>query len=691
MLDKLFLQVFDMSLTAGWVILFVLSARLFLKKAPKGFSYLLWSVVLFRLICPVSFESIFSVFGIAFRGVNNVSPMGGEISSVILPAAVVSPQSGAVAVMPLNSISFTGIFSAVWLLGMAIMLALGIASLLRLKIRLKNAVKLKDNIYLSDEIPTAFVLGLLRPKIYLPISLSDREREYILLHEQTHIKRLDHGTKVLGFLALCIHWFNPLVWVAFFAFSKDMELSCDEAVIRNMGNDIKRDYSASLLSLSAGKTRARCIPLAFSENDTKSRVKNVLKYKRPAFFVTLTAAAVCGVSVFCLVSNPKSVSPPALYAYWENGVIPMSLGSYSWGKDKADAVPYTEMEYKDAISYDDNKGHKNANIFFSTSNTPSDFNTDNAKGTKDFKIVEMRRYSEGKEEILKDFSDNLIEVSLEKNISYIYEFKVQFGENYGYYSIKINNNTGALKPDTTSQPKPDTSKRDLLSYDEMVKAALMHKKDSYLQGECFGEGHIILGTEEKGEEVKIYTLTMVGQYGFVNNNFEKISGSGIIPAVITTKNNSVEIQYPEDGSGYAPSIKELFPLKYHSRIFNQTESDKKSMSEQERAYAEKYLTEIGRKAKIGDYRDFEHLLLTDLGVLASVSNKLEDFYKDNYMYPYFVGTRECVEDGVRMVYEMSYDKAKEEIVFKKYPYDTKKPSEQFKFNAKTGESIEKAQ
>lgn len=309
MLDKIFLQVLNMSFTAGIVILFVFVVRLLLKNAPKIFSYALWSVVLFRLICPYSFESIFSLLptkvtpisqDIIYMTVPKIDTGISAINNAVntsLPAA--TPYAS---VNPLQIWVFLG--RTAWLLGIAILLLYSIVSLLRLHKQLRNAVHERDNIYFAEGLETAFVMSLFRPRIYLPTTLSADEKRYILLHEQTHIKRFDHVVKILSFFVLCLHWFNPLVWLAFFLSNKDMEMSCDEAVIKKMGNDVKKEYSSSLLALATGKRIVGGIPLAFGEGDTKGRIKNVLNYKKPAFWVitvTLIAVVTMGVS---LIANP---------------------------------------------------------------------------------------------------------------------------------------------------------------------------------------------------------------------------------------------------------------------------------------------------------------------------------------------------------------------------------------------------
>lgn len=311
MLENSFLEILNMSFTGSIVILFVLLARLLLKKAPTIFSYALWSVVLFRLVCPFSFESMFSLLP------TKASPIAQNIVYMQTPTidtglAIINDAvnellptaTPAASVNPLHIWVIIG--SMIWVIGIIFLLSYSLGTLLQLKKRLKTATSFQDNIFLSDKIETAFVLGALHPKIYLPDHLTDGQREHILLHEQTHIKRFDHLVKLLSFFVLCLHWFNPLAWVAFFASSKDMEMSCDDAVVKKLGSDIKKDYSTSLLTLATGKRIVGGTPLAFGESDTKGRIKNVLSYKKPAFWVILMATVAVICFIVGLISNPKN-------------------------------------------------------------------------------------------------------------------------------------------------------------------------------------------------------------------------------------------------------------------------------------------------------------------------------------------------------------------------------------------------
>ena len=361
-MHRLFPIVCNMSLTASVVILAVLAVRLLLRRAPKVFAYALWAVVLFRLLCPVSVTSAVSLMGalgapaqertqrtsaveyvpadIMIRG---TAPAVTQLPQPPLPAetggavsdAPADTASAAVPAMSFNEPVF--ILTLIWLAGMVLLLAYSLVSLLRLRRRLVGTVRLRDNIYLADHIPSPFVMGLFRPKIYLPSTLTETERGYILRHEQYHLRRRDHLVKFLSFLALCIHWFNPLVWAAFVLSGKDMEMSCDEAVVRELGEDIRADYSASLLSLATGRRIVAGMPLAFGEGDTGSRIRNLLNWKRPRPWVMAVCAVVCVGLIALCAANPggtdaadgeENGSWPSVEAYVQHVMLSQTEVSY---------------------------------------------------------------------------------------------------------------------------------------------------------------------------------------------------------------------------------------------------------------------------------------------------------------------------------------------------------------------------
>ena len=306
-----FSRILTMSITAGIIICMVFGIRFCIRKAPKIFSYLLWSVVLFRLLCPVAAVSRFSALGIwdtsdkSIVSVENGSFASRNILPEDAPSKGEEPLGGdgagirRQADLEQITIEFKQADSEkallwvggmVWLIGMAAILGYGFFSVIRLKRRLAEAVCVKGNIYCSNAIDTPFAMGIFAPKIYLPDFLGEQEREFIILHEQMHIRRGDPAIKLLAFAALAVHWFNPLVWAAFFAAEKDMEMSCDEMVMKKIKDDIRASYSTSLLRLAVGKRMIGGMPFSFGEGNAKGRILNIMRYKKPAAFVVFMAS-----------------------------------------------------------------------------------------------------------------------------------------------------------------------------------------------------------------------------------------------------------------------------------------------------------------------------------------------------------------------------------------------------------------
>ncbi len=350
-MNSLFLAVLNMSLTASYVILFVIVVRLFLKKVPKFISYALWGVVAFRLIVPFSFESVFSLLP---RNMNFI-PVSHDITNLQSPqingVEVVDPfisndqfineqlsaphvEAGAIeesvigaGLNPLRIFVETG--SYIWVLGTIALLVYSFLSVLLLKRQLKSARLIGENIFEAENLRTPFVLGLISPRIYLPAGLEKEERNYILVHEQTHICRKDHIIKALAFLIVAVHWFNPLVWIAFRLMSTDMELSCDEKVLRVMKEDIKKPYAQSLLSLAAGRHILSGSPLAFGEGNVKVRIKNVLNYKKPRFWIVLLSVIIVAAIGMGLAANPRSEASFNGFSYKVEEIL-YQAGIYSF-------------------------------------------------------------------------------------------------------------------------------------------------------------------------------------------------------------------------------------------------------------------------------------------------------------------------------------------------------------------------
>lgn len=313
---EIFQKALNMSIAAGWLILAVIALRLLLRRAPKRFRLLLWAVVGLRLALPWSIESALSLIpsaqtlpeGIMLERAPVLDTGISSLNGAINPGftAAFTPELGASA-NPLQVL--LPIAAALWMLGAAAMLLWALVSWLSLRKRVREAVRLEENVY-ECEIASPFVLGLFRPRIYLPFSLENGERELVLAHERAHITAGDHIIKPLGWLLLAAHWYNPLVWLAYALFCRDIELACDERVVRGLSLSDRADYSQALLDLSRPRGGVRACPLAFGESSVKGRVKSVLSYKKPAFWLVLLAVVVCVGAAVCFLTDPKEEAEP---------------------------------------------------------------------------------------------------------------------------------------------------------------------------------------------------------------------------------------------------------------------------------------------------------------------------------------------------------------------------------------------
>lgn len=289
-MEAVFLKLLNMSITASYLVLAVVLARLLLKKAPKFITVILWGLVAVRLICPFSIDSVLSLIPSAetvpvdimyssepqiHSGISQVNTV---VNNVVLPAIT---SDEAYSANPMQVAIFAA--SIVWIIGIAVMLLYALVSYVRIRFKVREAVKRDSNIYECDRIDTPFILGIIKPRIYLPSAMNKCDREYVIAHESAHIKRRDHLWKPLGFLLLTVYWFNPVLWVAYILLCRDIELACDEKVIKEMGEQSKKPYSDALINCSVPRKTVAACPLAFGETGIKGRIKSVLNYKKPAF------------------------------------------------------------------------------------------------------------------------------------------------------------------------------------------------------------------------------------------------------------------------------------------------------------------------------------------------------------------------------------------------------------------------
>ena len=314
-MNELFLKIINMSISASWLVLAVLILRFVLKKAPKWINVLLWGIVAIRLICPFSFESTLSLIPSAETiplniGMDTTPTINSGISAInnaVNP--IISQSNTPMAGASVNLLQITiGIYEYIWIFGMIALALYTAISYWRLRRKVDTAVRYKDNIFQSENVSFPFVLGIIKPRIYLPFKMNGQYLEYVVAHEQAHICRKDHWWKPLGFLLLMIHWFNPLMWLAYVLLCRDIELACDEKVIKELDNKQRGDYTQALVACSVNRRMIAACPLAFGEVSVKERVKSVMNYKKPAFWVIIISVIVCvGVAV-CFLTNPKQDS-----------------------------------------------------------------------------------------------------------------------------------------------------------------------------------------------------------------------------------------------------------------------------------------------------------------------------------------------------------------------------------------------
>lgn len=317
-MTRLFLRVLNMSISAGWLVLAVLMLRLVLKKAPKWVNVLLWGIVAVRLVCPFSIESALSLIpsaetipekvmsGPSFDVRTGVAPVDNRINEYLG-----DHYFEGVSVPANNGIHAMTVLSTIWGIGILLLIAYAAISYWHLRHRLDTAVFYKDGIFQSENISFPFVLGMIKPGIYLPFKIDGQNLQYIVAHEQAHICRKDHWWKFFGFLLLTVYWFHPLMWLAYVLLCRDIEFACDERVIKELDNERRADYTQALVDCSVSQRRVSACPLAFGEVGVKERVKSVMNYRKPAFWVIVLAVIACAAVAVCFLTNPPQLHDDA--------------------------------------------------------------------------------------------------------------------------------------------------------------------------------------------------------------------------------------------------------------------------------------------------------------------------------------------------------------------------------------------
>ncbi|MBR2421048.1 MAG: M56 family metallopeptidase [Oscillospiraceae bacterium] len=345
-MSEAFLMIVNMSISASWLVLVVLVLRFLLKKAPKWVNVLLWGLVAVRLICPFSIESAMSlipsaeVFSptvlIETPEINTGIPVVNNAVNPIIQDAVITlaPEKNMTAMKFLIQL-----ISQIWTVGVVLLLVYSAVSFWRLRRKMSTAVILRHSIFQSEFADSPFVLGLVKPRIYLPYGMDEQSMTHVIAHEQAHIRRKDHWWKPLGFLLLTVHWFNPLMWMAYILLCRDIELACDEKVIKELGNSQRADYTQALVHCSVNRRMITACPLAFGEVGVKQRVRSIMNYRKPTFWIMVTAVIACIAVAVCFLTDPKEISTPepimdalssdevawAQVTLWENATEHISL------------------------------------------------------------------------------------------------------------------------------------------------------------------------------------------------------------------------------------------------------------------------------------------------------------------------------------------------------------------------------
>ena len=373
-MTALFLKIVNTGISTGWVVLAVLAVRLVLRKAPKWTHVLLWGIVALRLIFPFSLESALSLIpsaqtlpdqllaGPSFQIHTGVPPVDQRVNEYLgdryFEGVSVPTGSGR---------DTMTLFAVLWIVGTLLLLAYMAVSYLRLWLRLSEAVPVEENVFRSRKIEVPFVFGFLKPGIYLPWGMDSETSAYVVRHERAHIRRGDHWWKMIGFLILAVYWFHPLLWVSYLLFCRDIELACDEKVIRELPEEQRADYSQALLDCSIGRDKGTAsgiiFPPSFGEQDVKKRIRHILHYRKPVFWATAGAVAGCAVLAVCFLTDPPSEesgmvpTTADLHGIW-NGYLFLPINGETYRYEQTDADPEMAVQGELLDSFTEQTGTK---------------------------------------------------------------------------------------------------------------------------------------------------------------------------------------------------------------------------------------------------------------------------------------------------------------------------------------------
>ena len=588
-LDVVFSLVLTMSLSASWIAAAVLVLRLCLKRAPKWVNVLLWGIVAVRLVLPVSIESPLSLL---------------PRTEAILPAAAAQPiqagtapaVGGAAAAAYVTAASsqpsWLSMLAWVWLVGIAVLLLYTWISTQRLRRKVREAVRLQGNIYETEHIDSPFVLGVLRPRIYLPYHMDSRDREQVIAHEQAHLRRRDHVWKPLGFLLLTIHWFNPLLWLSYVLLCRDIELACDEKVIKNLSCGQRADYMQALVTCSVNRRRIAACPLAFGEIGVKERVKSVMNYKKPTFWIILLAVAVCIVLAVCFLTNPIGFR-------YDAAADPIVSAKYFDARNHTDpiAVDLSAAQIDELSSRLD--GLKNAK----TSDTFAGWTPmyQISAQLQDGSYIRANGYSSA-DDTQVDIEWNDVHYLVTDREFQDYLSRVCAGADIAAAEDASAEETPAQPADTNAAEPEQPTESDALGEklaesdalgeklaeteteaealdhdpvldDAISKAVLDHYADAVQPGQIHVESHVLLAQDDSSADtITVYLLVLQETYSADGETLTMENGSYVPTAItfsLSTSSGPTPLEYwePSDGS-YSDDIRAKFPAAAAEEALN---------------------------------------------------------------------------------------------------------------------------
>lgn len=639
-LFDVFFWVLNASISASFFVFAVILVRLIFKKAPKAIFVVLWGLVALRLICPVNIESVFSLIPSAetipteqfyydqYDALNDSydldiidNPNYSDDVQYRLPGDVNS-----------NSLKFMFNYFG-WLIGIGIMLVYTLISFLIVKFKVRISVPLKDNIYLCDSIDTPFILGVIKPKIYVPSTIDKEDAEFVIAHEKAHLKRLDHLWKPFGFLLLSIYWFNPVLWVAYILLCKDIELACDEKVIRELGIDVKKDYSNALINCSVSRKTISACPLAFGETSVKSRIKTILNYKKPAFWVVIIAVVLSVVLAVCFLTNPVDNSN-IFDAKFETGKC-----HYDYVITEDKATNKSQLVYGINSSGEVYKDYGNGTGEYIGKIQETDFTVSDLNKllrAQDESGIYLGRTSTSYEILDENGQREYVFIEKKNGDAAVINF-FSDGKVMSVFTLKNISSSGKDNDD-------DKLDDELGQFIDLCIA----EHHSYENVDCLFVEREVIGKKSFLNKTTVYLWVLAEGYSSNADDGITIEHGSSIPTVITVKKESegilskgnggyqlVEYWEPRDGSYYAKDIKSKYPWYMHYKVLGSQDYVEELSDSIEKKVMDYYGIDYAAFESIDSYNEKTYgkkLTLSDVVTLSKKSYNLtwDDFKEFNY-------------------------------------------------------------